>query len=144
MNWLLDRAADSIEAPQDPAVAGRGWRISRGANRLLGRFGSGRGPWTAGLAFLERGRWQAAAVAFEDAARKFETEVAHDHIWTAHALARQGWCYLRLGRNSDGLFLCEEAYAIAVKERPESAQLLSGFAELVEAARRNAYGSGPG
>ena len=101
----------------------------------------GAGPYTAGVALLQKGRWKAASVAFADAVEGFEREVGHDHMWTAHALARQGWCYLALGRAGEAVPRCEDALHIVVKLKPDDEQQIGYFRDLVAAARKRALGS---
>jgi hypothetical protein len=144
-SWLIDRGADAIESPRRtlhnvpiPARLRRSaWLLSE---RLLRRVG-GSGPYTAGIALLEKGRWQAASVAFADAVEGFEREVGHDHMWTAHALARQGWCYLALGRAGEAVPRCDDALRIVLKLKPGDEQAASYFKDLVDAARKSALGS---
>jgi Tetratricopeptide repeat len=137
LDWMLDRAADAIDAEPEPPDPRKGSEVrqllTKTSDRLLEHLG-GRGAWTAGLGLLEKRRWQAASVAFKDAVRGFEREVGHDHMWTAHALAREGWCYLKLGRYGDALPVCREAYDIALRQRPGALDVLRHFRELVEIA----------
>jgi hypothetical protein len=135
LSWILDRAADAIErSPEGSQPASRlGRSIAKFTDAALLRFG-GRGAWTAGLELMEKGRWKAASVAFEDAVKGFEGEVGHDHVWTAHALARQGWCYLQLNQPEDALRVSREAFAIATGAAPDDADLLEHLNDLVRVA----------
>jgi len=140
-SWIMDRAADAIESPRRALprvpiprrIRRSAWLLSE---RLIRRAG-GSGPYHAGVALLEKGRWKAASVAFADAVDGFERQVGHDHIWTAHALAREGWCYLKLGRAREALSLCQDALGIALRVKPDDQEQLVYFQKLVGAAREN-------
>jgi hypothetical protein len=139
--WIIDRAADAIESPRralpkvpiPTRLRHSAWLLSE---RLIRRRG-GSGPYTAGVALLQKARWKAASVAFADAVEGFERQVGHDHMWTAHALAREGWCNLKLGRAREALSLCQDALGIALRVKPDDKEQLAYFQELVETAREN-------
>jgi hypothetical protein len=140
-NWIFDRAADAIESPRHDLdkvpipkrIRRRVWLL---AERLIRRSG-GSGPYTAGVALLQKGRWKAASVAFADAVDGFEREVGHDHMWTAHALAREGWCYLKLRRAGLALSVCQDALGIVMRIKPDDEEQIAYFQELVDAAQMN-------
>jgi tetratricopeptide (TPR) repeat protein len=85
----------------------RRWYRRVGAWLLL-RAGP-EGAYGAGLRYVERGRLEAAALAFEDAQRLWEREVGPRHVHVAAALARRAWCCVRLGRVEEGVRLYERA-----------------------------------
>ena len=119
-------------------------RLSRSAwllSERLGRRAGGAGPYTAGVRLLQQGRWKAASIAFADAVEAFEREVGHDHMWTAHALARQGWCYLVLGRADEAVSRCEDALQVVLRLKPDDKQQVDYFKAVVGAAHKNAFGS---
>lgn len=134
LDWILDRAADSIDAP--PRI-GRylPWPVNRAVAALgnwLTEKGGG-GAWTAGLVLVRRGRFHAAAVAFADAAQYFERTVGPDHVWTAYALAHQGWCQARLGDLEVARYLYKEAGDIVRRVRPNDRALITEFDTLLRA-----------
>jgi hypothetical protein len=135
LDWILDRAADSIDAP--PRVARY---VPRPVSRAAAAFGNwltdkcgGQGAWTAGLNLARRGRFRAAAVAFADATRYFERTVGHDHVWTALALARQGWCQANLGHLKAAHLLYKDAADIVRRIRPDDRALITEFDALLKA-----------
>ena len=139
LGWILDRSADAIDRSSEvPAAKSRlGGRVAKVADAAV-QLAGGRGAWTAGLELMEKRRWLAASVAFGDAVRGFEREVGRDHMWTAHALARQGWCFLQLDRPNDALIACQEALVIASRVLPENTERLQQFRELVSVAEDRA------
>lgn len=144
-SWIVDRAADAIESPRRDLPKVRiPARLSRSAwllSERLGRRAGGAGPYTAGVRLLQQGRWKAASIAFADAVEAFEREVGHDHMWTAHALARQGWCYLVLGRADEAVSRCEDALQVVLRLKPDDKQQVDYFKAVVGAAHKNAFGS---
>lgn len=126
-DWIVDRAADSIDSSSADATR------PTVLDRVIQYAARGRGSWTTGLALLEKERWNAASIAFRDAAQGFEREVGHDHIWTAHALVREGWSYLKLNRPNVALPLTAEALHIVVRVKSEDRKLVGHFRDVHEA-----------
>lgn len=47
-------------------------------------------------------------------------------MWTAHALARAGWCYAKVGRLEQALALCEDAVDIVEHVKPGDESVIRG------------------
>ncbi|HEV2953879.1 MAG TPA: tetratricopeptide repeat protein [Candidatus Dormibacteraeota bacterium] len=111
----------------------------------MDRLDDGKAPWSAGKILIDQGRFEAARIAFNDAVQGFERSVGHDHVWTAFAMSREGWCNLALGRPEAAVPLCREALEIFRRQVDgvwkQSVDDLAQYEDLLADAMRRAEGA---